>query len=136
MQHRHFKDILIIGPVQSLQVDCIFALKFSGAVRTNQQYTYQLPEQVLSEVWFKQKNNFHCFTGSNNTMVANTENIRRLNSYLNFKARIKITDGRTFIGTFVCIDKEKNIILAHTEEFRGGTLVHVWFVLVLMVCHS
>ncbi|CAO3618638.1 unnamed protein product [Mucor fragilis] len=53
-------------------------------------------------------------------MVANTENIRRLNSYLNFKARIKITDGRTFIGTFVCIDKEKNIILAHTEEFRGA----------------
>jgi small nuclear ribonucleoprotein (snRNP)-like protein len=53
-------------------------------------------------------------------MVADTENIRKLNSYLNFKSRIKITDGRTFIGTFVCIDKEKNIILAHTEEFRGG----------------
>ncbi|KAF1805107.1 hypothetical protein V8B55DRAFT_1494438 [Mucor lusitanicus] len=53
-------------------------------------------------------------------MVANTENIRRLNSYLNFKSRIKITDGRTFIGTFVCVDKEKNIILAHTEEFRGA----------------
>ncbi|OAD04976.1 hypothetical protein MUCCIDRAFT_134155, partial [Mucor lusitanicus CBS 277.49] len=52
----------------------------------------------------------------------NTENIRRLNSYLNFKSRIKITDGRTFIGTFVCVDKEKNIILAHTEEFRGGML--------------
>lgn len=58
-------------------------------------------------------------------MVANTENIRRLNSYLNFKSRIKITDGRTFIGTFVCIDKEKNIILAHTEEFRGGMLDRV-----------
>ncbi|KAI7908244.1 uncharacterized protein BX663DRAFT_464895 [Cokeromyces recurvatus] len=51
-------------------------------------------------------------------MVADTENIRKLKSYLNFKCRIKITDGRTFIGTFVCIDKQKNIILAHTEEFR------------------
>lgn len=52
-------------------------------------------------------------------MVADSDNIRQLSSYLNFKSRIKITDGRTFIGTFVCIDKQKNIILAHTEEFRG-----------------
>ncbi|KAI8640873.1 hypothetical protein BD408DRAFT_313262, partial [Parasitella parasitica] len=36
-------------------------------------------------------------------------------------SRIRITDGRIFIGTFVCIDKEKNIILAHTEELRGGS---------------
>ncbi|KAI7894670.1 uncharacterized protein EV154DRAFT_497498 [Mucor mucedo] len=53
-------------------------------------------------------------------MVADSDNIKQLNSYLNFKSRIKITDGRTFIGTFVCIDKQKNIILAHTEEFRGA----------------
>lgn len=70
------------------------------------------------------ENNFHCLLDQH-SMVANTENIRRLNSYLNFKSRIKITDGRTFIGTFVCIDKEKNIILAHTEEFRGGRLDRV-----------
>lgn len=50
--------------------------------------------------------------------MAQTDNIKKLESYLNFKSRIKITDGRLFIGTFVCIDKEKNIILAHTEEFR------------------
>lgn len=49
-----------------------------------------------------------------------TENIKTLRSYLNFKARVTITDGRVFIGTFVCIDKQKNMILAHTEEFRGG----------------
>lgn len=53
-------------------------------------------------------------------MVAKTDNIKQLTSYLNFKSRIKITDGRIFIGTFVCIDKEKNIILVHTEEYRGG----------------
>ncbi|KAI8885068.1 Sm-like ribonucleoprotein [Backusella circina FSU 941] len=53
-------------------------------------------------------------------MVANTENIKRLTSYLFINLRIKITDGRVFIGTFVCVDKEKNIILAQAEEFRGG----------------
>ncbi|KAI8360890.1 hypothetical protein EDC96DRAFT_464505 [Choanephora cucurbitarum] len=53
-------------------------------------------------------------------MVADTENIRKLESYLNFKSRVRISDGRVFIGTFVCIDKDKNIILAHTEEFRGS----------------
>ncbi|KAI8058965.1 uncharacterized protein B0P05DRAFT_559193 [Gilbertella persicaria] len=51
--------------------------------------------------------------------MADTENIRKLNLYLNFKSRVRIHDGRTFIGTFVCIDKDKNIILANTEEFRG-----------------
>ncbi|KAI8093948.1 hypothetical protein BDF21DRAFT_331112 [Thamnidium elegans] len=51
--------------------------------------------------------------------MAETDKIKQLTSYLNFKSRVKITDGRTFIGTFVCIDKEKNIILAHTEEFLG-----------------
>ncbi|KAG2232270.1 hypothetical protein INT48_001555 [Thamnidium elegans] len=53
--------------------------------------------------------------------MAETDKIKQLTSYLNFKSRVKITDGRTFIGTFVCIDKEKNIILAHTEEFLGKT---------------
>ncbi|KAL0094456.1 hypothetical protein F4703DRAFT_1726842 [Phycomyces blakesleeanus] len=53
-------------------------------------------------------------------MVADTENIQRLRTYLNFKTRIQISDGRTFIGVFMCVDKDKNIILAHAEEFRGG----------------
>ncbi|KAI7852305.1 hypothetical protein BDC45DRAFT_192857 [Circinella umbellata] len=48
-----------------------------------------------------------------------TQNIKKLRSYLNFKTRITITDGRVFIGTFVCTDKQKNIILAQTKEFRG-----------------
>ncbi|KAI9361431.1 hypothetical protein BD770DRAFT_383397 [Pilaira anomala] len=52
--------------------------------------------------------------------MAESDKIKKLESYLNFKSRVKITDGRTFIGTFVCIDKQKNIILAHTEEFRGA----------------
>ncbi|OAD79409.1 hypothetical protein PHYBLDRAFT_139438 [Phycomyces blakesleeanus NRRL 1555(-)] len=52
-------------------------------------------------------------------MVADTENIQRLRTYLNFKTRIQISDGRTFIGVFMCVDKDKNIILAHAEEFRG-----------------
>lgn len=55
--------------------------------------------------------------------MAESDKIKKLASYLNFKSRVKITDGRTFIGTFVCIDKQKNIILAHTEEFRGGKLL-------------
>ena len=54
------------------------------------------------------------------TIPVDTQNIKKLRSYLNFKARVTITDGRIFIGTFVCTDKQKNIILAQTKEFRGG----------------
>ncbi|KAG1473274.1 hypothetical protein G6F56_001048 [Rhizopus delemar] len=50
--------------------------------------------------------------------MADTPNIQKLASYLNFQARIKITDGRIFVGTFMCIDKQKNVILANTKEYR------------------
>ncbi|CAG8755307.1 4474_t:CDS:2 [Acaulospora morrowiae] len=51
--------------------------------------------------------------------MADTPKIRQLRSYLNLKARITASDERLFFGTFMCIDKHKNIILAQTEEFRG-----------------
>ncbi|KAI8085202.1 uncharacterized protein BX664DRAFT_338800 [Halteromyces radiatus] len=50
--------------------------------------------------------------------ICDVSKVNLLRSYLNFKARIQITDGRIFIGTFVCVDKQKNIILAQAEEFR------------------
>ncbi|ORY90499.1 hypothetical protein BCR43DRAFT_499400 [Syncephalastrum racemosum] len=55
----------------------------------------------------------------NRMMLGEPDNVKELRSCLNFKARVHISDGRVFIGTFVCTDKQKNIILAHTEEFRG-----------------
>lgn len=39
---------------------------------------------------------------------------------LNQVLRISTTEGRIFIGTFVCVDKQKNIILANTDEYRVG----------------
>ncbi|KAI7869921.1 hypothetical protein BDF14DRAFT_1721753 [Spinellus fusiger] len=53
-------------------------------------------------------------------MSATTDKIQQLRQHLNFKARIKTSDERTFIGVLVCIDKQKNTILANTDEFRGG----------------
>ncbi|CAO3592697.1 unnamed protein product [Absidia cylindrospora] len=50
--------------------------------------------------------------------ITDINKVNLLRSYLNFKARIEISDGRIFIGTFVCIDKQKNIILAQAEEHR------------------
>ncbi|KAJ2961112.1 hypothetical protein NQZ79_g3602 [Umbelopsis isabellina] len=52
-------------------------------------------------------------------MPTDSENVAQLRSYLNHKARIKVSDGRIFIGLFVCTDKDKNTILAHAEEYRG-----------------
>lgn len=33
---------------------------------------------------------------------------------------VGITDGRVFKGTFVCTDRDLNIILSHTEEYRDS----------------
>ncbi|KAF9910402.1 hypothetical protein EC991_006667 [Linnemannia zychae] len=44
--------------------------------------------------------------------------VAQLRSLLNRTTRIKITDGRIFVGQFMCIDHSKNIILSAAHEYR------------------
>ena len=44
----------------------------------------------------------------------------RLRWYLNRWLRIKITDGRTLIGLFLCTDRDLNIILGRAVEHVDG----------------
>lgn len=41
-----------------------------------------------------------------------------LRSTLSQYYKITIQDGRYFIGSFACIDRDKNMILTNTEEYR------------------
>ncbi|CAG8616973.1 7846_t:CDS:2, partial [Paraglomus occultum] len=62
--------------------------------------------------------------------MADTPKIRQLRSYLNLKAKVAVSDGRIFFGTFVCIDKYKNMILAHTDEYRDDEKRFVGLVMI------
>ncbi|CAG8740884.1 32679_t:CDS:2, partial [Racocetra persica] len=44
--------------------------------------------------------------------------------------KITASDGRVFLGTFMCIDKYKNIILSQTEEFRSDEKRFVGLVMI------
>lgn len=44
-----------------------------------------------------------------------------LSSLLGKTLRIKISDGRVFVGQMKCTDKDRNIILANTHEYRPPT---------------
>lgn len=46
-----------------------------------------------------------------------SDKVQELSSYLSKTLRIAIQDGRGFVGTFACIDREKNIVLTNTEEY-------------------
>lgn len=46
-----------------------------------------------------------------------------LSRLLNTKLTIQLTDGRTLIGTFVCVDREANIIIASALEYPDGEVV-------------
>ncbi|CAE6507286.1 unnamed protein product [Rhizoctonia solani] len=46
-----------------------------------------------------------------------SDRVQELNSLLAKTLRIAIQDGRSFIGTFACIDREKNIVLSSTDEY-------------------
>ncbi|CAG8626701.1 5432_t:CDS:2 [Cetraspora pellucida] len=62
--------------------------------------------------------------------MVDTTKIQQLRSYLNLKAKITASDGRVFHGTFMCIDKYKNIILSQTEEFRSNEKRFVGLVMI------
>ncbi|KAJ1755734.1 hypothetical protein LPJ58_004076, partial [Coemansia sp. RSA 1591] len=44
--------------------------------------------------------------------------------------QITCGDGRTFTGTFKCVDNHKNVILSDTLESRTGLQRHVGMIMV------
>lgn len=50
-----------------------------------------------------------------------SEKRKLLESWLNKIMRIKISDGRTLIGSFLCTDQDRNIILGSCQEFVGSS---------------
>ncbi|KAJ3101153.1 N-alpha-acetyltransferase 38, NatC auxiliary subunit [Phlyctochytrium planicorne] len=53
-----------------------------------------------------------------------------LSELLNLKARITTTDKRAFVGIFICVDKDRNIILTGTDEFKAGERRFVGMVMI------
>ncbi|KAJ3241432.1 hypothetical protein HDU81_000481 [Chytriomyces hyalinus] len=45
--------------------------------------------------------------------------ITEVSSYLGSTVRLEASDGRVFVGAFMCMDKEKNVILSGAEEFNS-----------------
>ncbi|KAM8794251.1 N-alpha-acetyltransferase 38, NatC auxiliary subunit [Eudromia elegans] len=42
---------------------------------------------------------------------------RRLEALLNRSLRIRMSDGRTLVGAFLCTDRDANVILGSAHEF-------------------
>jgi len=57
---------------------------------------------------------------SSTTNNADRPAVDAIKAFLHRTLRISITDGRVFLGTFSCTDKQLNIVLTNTEEFRPG----------------
>lgn len=45
---------------------------------------------------------------------------RKLEKWLNKSMKIKMSDGRTLIGIFVCTDRDRNVILGSCEEYLNS----------------
>ncbi|XP_059479126.1 N-alpha-acetyltransferase 38, NatC auxiliary subunit [Neocloeon triangulifer] len=44
----------------------------------------------------------------------------KLRSWLNRTLKIEMTDGRVLIGSFLCTDRDANVILGNCREYLGG----------------
>lgn len=54
---------------------------------------------------------------------------QKLEGLLNKNMRIRMTDGRTLVGLFLCTDRDCNVILGSAQEFlksTGGINTSVW----------
>ncbi|XP_068699248.1 N-alpha-acetyltransferase 38, NatC auxiliary subunit-like isoform X1 [Montipora capricornis] len=59
-------------------------------------------------------------TDGNMDSIEKSEKRKLLESWLNKIMKIKISDGRTLIGSFLCTDQDRNIILGSCQEFVGS----------------
>ena len=59
-------------------------------------------------------------TDGNMDNIEKSEKRKLLESWLNKIMKIKISDGRTLIGSFLCTDQDRNIILGSCQEFVGS----------------
>lgn len=50
--------------------------------------------------------------------ASSSQAVQRLQNLIGATWRISIQDKRIFIGTLVCTDKEKNIILVNADEYK------------------
>src|SRR6202035_3791506 len=57
---------------------------------------------------------------TNSETLTNEEGKAVIDSWLNQRLRITIPDSRSFEGWFKCVDRECNVVLSGTEEFRDG----------------
>ncbi|XP_066518150.1 N-alpha-acetyltransferase 38, NatC auxiliary subunit [Hoplias malabaricus] len=46
---------------------------------------------------------------------------QKLENLLNKSMRIRMTDGRTLVGLFLCTDRDCNVILGSAQEFLKST---------------
>ncbi|GAB1602138.1 N-alpha-acetyltransferase 38, NatC auxiliary subunit-like isoform X1 [Argonauta hians] len=48
------------------------------------------------------------------------EGRKKLHRWLNKNMKIKMSDGRTLIGIFLCTDRDRNVILGSCEEYLNS----------------
>ncbi|KAI9596175.1 hypothetical protein BDF19DRAFT_439863 [Syncephalis fuscata] len=63
-------------------------------------------------------------------MSCTRESIKQLRQHLNKRCRTTISDGRVFVGWFVCVDKDKNVVVQGADEFVGTSSRFVGMVMI------
>jgi small nuclear ribonucleoprotein (snRNP)-like protein len=60
--------------------------------------------------------------GGRPAVTPNGKTISTVSNFLGRRLRVSITDGRKFIGAFMCTDRDLNLLLSGTQEDANGAL--------------
>lgn len=87
----------------------------------------KVASHLTEESKFENKKDFdsHVDNASTNSLEEATsehdrlraEHLHRLRSWINHRMTIEMTDGRVLIGTFLCTDRDANVILGSCGEY-------------------
>jgi len=53
-------------------------------------------------------------------MSQKSDAVQRLEALLNKNLKIKMSDGRTLLGIFLCTDRDRNVILGSCQEYLNS----------------
>ncbi|KAI8814214.1 hypothetical protein BJ742DRAFT_896751 [Cladochytrium replicatum] len=68
--------------------------------------------------------------GKSSSSSTRRPHLEKLETFLNQRIRVSVSDGRSFTGSFAGVDPSKNVLMTNTEERKGDDTRYVGLIMI------